>query len=73
MFGFKKPLKTGKIERDPLESCPFCGGEARYTLTAYGQHGYVFCTICGTMGPRIEISDKYIAKDRAISKWNNRW
>lgn len=52
-----------------LLPCPFCGGEARATLSAYasGMRGHVMCESCGAkvLCMRKDLRD-------GIKKWNRR-
>lgn len=58
-----------------LKPCPFCGGEAKLTVSNYvacqDDFAEVKCAECG-IGFHFGIDVEYSAKDRAIEVWNRR-
>ena len=59
-----------------LLPCPFCGGEAEFSLGETGdgkEWHYIECTECEAMGPRVQYADHNIAiKDALAEAWNSR-
>jgi Lar family restriction alleviation protein len=59
-----------------LKPCPFCGGEAEFSLGKTGDGAdwhYLECGECEAMGPRIKYADHNIAVKEALAEaWNNR-
>lgn len=59
-----------------LLPCPFCGGEADFSLGKTGEGEdwhYLECAECETMGPRVQYAAHNIAiKDALSSAWNTR-
>lgn len=58
-----------------IDTCPFCGGEARVTTAhiSYGHEiGEVFCTRCYARITTKEFPTEEEAKNEAIRLWNNR-
>jgi Lar family restriction alleviation protein len=59
-----------------LKPCPFCGGEAEFSLgkTVDGADWhYLECGECEAMGPHIRYADHNIAVKEALAEaWNSR-
>ena len=61
---------------DDLKPCPFCGGEAEFSLGKTGDGKdwhYVECSECEAMGPRVQYADHNIdVKGALADTWNRR-
>lgn len=60
-----------------LMFCPFCGEEEKLEARNGDYAGLFFtfavcCDNCDTTGPEETSSDRLIAKDAAINRWNER-
>lgn len=59
-----------------LKPCPFCGGEAEFSLGKTGDGDdwhYLECSECEAMGPRVKYADHNIAVKEALAEaWNTR-
>ena len=58
---------------DPLKSCPFCGGEAKFDFDAFG-HIRVICVACGARSKSGVTSLESVEKDAEdiAATWNRR-
>lgn len=60
----------GEIE---LKPCPFCGGEARYSVIGvHGDGGVVYCTKCGICTTSALTGVPYNTYEAATAAWNKR-
>ena len=59
-----------------LKHCPFCGGEAEFSLGKTGDGKdwhYIECVNCGATGPLVNYADHNIAINDALADaWNRR-
>lgn len=59
-----------------LKPCPFCEGEAEFSVGKYGDGRdwhYVECSQCEAMGPKVSYADHGIMLKEALTKaWNDR-
>lgn len=69
-----QPIETAP--KDGLLPCPFCGGEADFSLGKTGDGKdwhYIECVECEAMGPRVHYASHNIAiKDALAQAWNRR-
>ena len=59
-----------------LLPCPFCGGEAEFSIGKTGDGKdwhYIECGDCGALGPRVNYADHNIrVKETNAEAWNQR-
>jgi len=63
-----------QLERDGLNSCPFCGSNAFVTITSGVMMVFVECNVCKSRGPLVNASIILIgdAVAKAVADWNTR-
>lgn len=59
---------------DELKPCPFCGGEACFTINGLKKRIYCYCWVCGARGFSISYQDKPDQSQiKAVKReWNRR-
>jgi hypothetical protein len=68
-------FSNNKKEKQEIDNCPCCGGEAKIQGPFVGlgpSYIYIKCKDCGLRTRNVQVSTDYCAEDEAIKLWNRR-
>lgn len=71
----KNYFSNNKKEKQEIDNCPCCGGEAKIQGPFVGlgpSYIYIKCKDCGLRTRNVQASTDYCAEDEVIKLWNRR-
>lgn len=71
----KNYFSNNKKEKQEIDNCPCCGGEAEIQRPSVGlgsSYIYINCKNCGLRTRNVYASTDYCAEDEVIKLWNRR-